>query len=821
MIRKYPLIIVFLIFASVFPLQSQVLIRNSSVTGVCYAGNKINRIYIPPPDEFFKKSGSKGGGSITVYYNGFTSQAKNAFEYAVTILEEMLPADTKLTILASWEKISTAGMLGQSTITGYAPGWGIDALNPMAIYPVSLAEKIAGQSLNDDLQGDLTLKINSSINWYLGTDGQTPTTRYDLVTVVLHEICHGLGFFDSMDTDGTGGWYGIGSVPMIYDTFVENFSEKKLTDILIFANYSASLFSELIGGQLYFNGPLLKKYTSGSRAGLYSPSKWDAGSSVSHLDEQTTPQVNSLMTPYIDLGEAIHNPGNLTFSILGDLGWINTRIIHKPMTDTESHLSVVPLSVQIKSDTLYNRNKIGVVFSYDNFLSGDTLLMYSPDSDNTFITSINIPSYNTDLQYYFFAEDYFQRLYRSPSLYQMLRYEVYVGTDTVKPVITHTPAEYYFETADSINLKVAAIDNLGIASVSVEYKVNSGTSRYIGLKAGASHSYSTVFSAGPLTLQGGDSLKYRIIAVDSALSPNTSYLPKAGYFAVKIEDIGSTVTDYSTDFSGASADFLNIGFEIVKPASFSKYGLHTMHPYVSPELNGDSIISTSILRRPIKFNESGMFINYNEIVLVEPGETGSVYGSPDFYDYVIVEGSRNFGKTWFALTDGYDSRFVKEWETAYNSSIVGGNSTYTGVESMIRKHSVFYRPSDKISAGDTLLVRFRLFSDPYANGWGWVIEDLKINPLIDAVEKISYVPFTIFPNPGNGVIKINPDFEGAKSSKPVLYSIFNSSGICIKSDHITLDSVSIIDISGSSPGLYIIVIYLDDGIKTIKYNLVK
>lgn len=821
MIKKNPLIIVFLIFVSVLPLQSQVLIRNSSVTGVCYAGNKITRIYVPPPDEFFRKSGSKGGGSITVYYNGFATQAKNAFEYAVTILEKMLPADTKLTVLASWEKISTAGVLGQSTITGYARGWAIDAFKPMAIYPVSLAEKIAGQSLNDDLQGDLTLAINSSVNWYLGTDGLTPSSKYDLVTVVLHEICHGLGFFDSMDTDGTTGWYGIGSVPMIYDTFVENFSEKKLTDTLKFANHSANLRNELVGGQLYFNGPLLKKYTSGSRARLYSPSTWDAGSSVSHLDESTTPQVNSLMTPYIDFGEAIHNPGNFTFSILGDLGWINTRIIHKAMNDTESHLSVVPVSVQIKSDTIYNRNKVGVVFSYNNFLSSDTLLMSSPNSDNTFKTTIIIPSFNTDLKYYFFAEDYFQRLFRSPSLYQLLKYEVYIGTDTVKPEITHTPAEYYLETTDSINLKVSAIDNLGIASVSVEYKVNSGTSEFISLKPGSSHSYSAVFSAKPLSLQGGDSLKYRIIAVDSALSPNTSYLPKTGFFAIKIEDIGSTVTSYSTDFSGSSADFFNIGFEIAKPAAFSKFGLHTKHPYVSPEENGDSIVSVSILRHPVKFNESGMFINYNEIVLVEPGETGSVYGSPDFYDYVIVEGSRNFGKTWFALTDGYDSRYVKEWETAYNSSIVGNNSTYTGAESMIRKHTVFYRPSDKISAGDTLLVRFRLFSDPYANGWGWVIEDLKINPLIDDVGKTSYLPLTIFPNPGNGVIKINSDFQGTKSSKPVLYSVFNSSGICIKSDHFTGGTESIIDISGSSSGLYIIVIYLDDGIKTIKYSLIK
>ena len=189
------------IFVSILPLEGQNLIPNTSITGVCYAGNKVTRIYIPPPDDFFRKSGAKGGGSITVYYTGFSNQARNAFQYAVTILESMLPADTKVTVKASWEKITTAGVLGSTVITSYAPGWEINALNPRAYYPVALAEKIDGKSLNDDLQGDLELRINSSINWYLGTDGQTPKSKYDLITVVLHEICHGLGFFDSMNTD--------------------------------------------------------------------------------------------------------------------------------------------------------------------------------------------------------------------------------------------------------------------------------------------------------------------------------------------------------------------------------------------------------------------------------------------------------------------------------------------------------------------------------------------------------------------------------------------------------------------------------------------
>jgi hypothetical protein len=821
----YLLICLFFI-ASILPGYSQKIIKNSSVTGVCYAGKKVNRIYIPPPDEFFKKSGSKGGGSVTIYYTGFSTQAKVPLEFAASILEAMLPPDTKVTVSASWENISTSGILGQSTITGYAGGWSIDALNPLAIYPAALAEKIAGESLNDDLGGDLHLTINSSQPWYLGTDGHTPTGKYDLVTVVLHEICHGLGFYDSFYTDGTTGSYGSGSIPMIYDTFIENYSGVRLTDTLRFQNNSSALRNQLIGDQLYFNGPLLKNYSqlnnySGLRARIYAPATWDDGSSISHLDETRTLQANSLMTPFIDYGEAIHNPGRYTFSILGDLGWINTRIIHKPSGDTEDNITSVSLSARIQSDTLYDHNNVGVVFSFNNFLSSDTLFMVSPNSDDYYNIVINIPSYNSELQYYFFAEDCFSRIYRSPSLTRLFRYSVFIGTDTVKPVISHTPAKYYLESIDSIGFKTTATDNLGVDSVYIEYKVNTGPSKFLRLKPGKSDSYNAILNAKPELLNGGDSIQYRIFAVDSAKVANTAVLPESGYFVIQIEDILPTLLSYSTDFSDASPDFFNIGFNILKPADFSKYGLHTNHPYESPEVDNGSIEYTALLRHPLKMNESGMLINFNEVVLVEPGESGSVFGSESFYDYVILEGSKNFGKTWFSLIDGYDSRLVPAWENAYNNSIVGQNSTFSGTESMLRKHTVFYRPSDKISAGDTLLLRFRLYSDPYANGWGWVIEDLKINPLIDAVEKVRIDPLYIYPNPGNGLINLNIAGEENEAIKPLRFSIYNSSGTCIIKDNTVGKSGTLADISANPAGIYLIVLYNDDGFRTIKYSLLK
>jgi hypothetical protein len=443
--KKTPVLLVILLILFFFrDIEAQVLITKSPVTKKCYAGNKITKVYIPPPKGFKERLESKAGGTITVSYTGFTTQSQAAVAFAVGILESMLPADTRIFVKVSWAKISDAGVLANSSITGFAGGWAIDALDPYAVYPVAVAEKIAGKSLNEDFEADIELTINSSVNWYLGTDGNTPVNRYDLVTVVIHELCHGLGFFDSMDVQNSVGTYGIGSIPLIYDTFVETLAGKRLTDTLSFLRNSTALAAELTGGQLYFGGPLAKRYLNGVRPRLYAPSTWDPGSSVSHLDELRTSEENALMTPFIDFGEAIHNPGGLTFSILGDVGWINTRITPSEQKDTEEHLTNLQINASIKSDTLYNKNLVGLVYSFDGFTTADSLIMIQQGAGNSYTRTISIPGYNVRLQYYLYATDYFSRVYRTPSLAEKGAYSVFIGTDTVKPVITHTPNNIYY-----------------------------------------------------------------------------------------------------------------------------------------------------------------------------------------------------------------------------------------------------------------------------------------------------------------------------------------------------------------------------------------
>lgn len=814
--KRFIIIALFNVFLSAAPANSQDIIYKSVRAGVCYAGNKVKKIYIPPPEQFLLKGLQDPGATINVTYNNTPANIIPAVTYAVSILESLLPSDVEINVTVSAGDFE-AGTLASASTTALAGGWAIDALDPDAWYPIALAEKIYGSSLNNDLSADISLNINTDVNWYLSTDGNTPTLQYDLVTVIIHELVHGLGFFDTMSADASSGSWGAGSIPVIYDTFIENGEGFKLIDTLKFENPSAELLTELTSEQVYFNGPLLRSANSGSRIKIFAPSSYDPGSSISHLEE-STPDPDGLMTPFIDRGEAIHDPGKITMAMLGDLGWINTRLEHEPPADTEEQLTQIELGLKIVSDTTYDRNEVGLVWSYDEFATSDTLFMSSPQSDDTFTVTIPIPDSDTRLEYYFYVNDFFSRTYRSPSWIDEFRYSVRIGMDTIKPVMMHTPVDYYLEKVDIMKFEALADDNIGIDTVYIEYRVNEDTPAFAGLTAGTGYSYSAEINALPLALEGNDTVFYRIVAKDKAAVPNITSVPSEGYYKISIEDIKSPVSGYTTDFSNASGDFFNLGFSIEKPADFSKYGLHSEHPYKSPDTDNAEYNFSAILRYPVLYDENGLIITYSDLALIEPGESGSLYGDDGFYDYVIIEGSGDFGKTWFPLADGYDCRFDKLWETSYNSRISGNNSTYVGQESMLKKRYIFPKIDSYISDGDTMMVRFRLFSDPYANGWGWVIQDFHIGPLIDNVANTAAEKAALYPNPGKGIIRItDPSIAG----KQLRYHVFNSTGNMTDSGYIDAGEMLTIDISDNPSGIYLIVLDMGQTRKTLKYILIK
>jgi len=176
-------------------------------------------------------------------------------------------------------------------------------------------------------------KKDSSHEFYYGTDGNPVTGKFDLISIFLHEIAHGLGFLESFTvTNNVGSWGYHGENPFVFDKhcIVGNnlgTSIYRLLNTSIYPNNSSILGNQLTGNNIYFDDELCDY--GGQLPKLYAPAEWSQGSSIAHLDT-TYPNgsSNSLMRPSIDYAEVIHSPGEYTLSILESLGWgVNGVII--------------------------------------------------------------------------------------------------------------------------------------------------------------------------------------------------------------------------------------------------------------------------------------------------------------------------------------------------------------------------------------------------------------------------------------------------------------------------------------------------------------
>ena len=266
----------------------------------------------------FLPSGVVGDDICTTW----PSPAKTAFSYAASLWASQLQSPIPITIDACWANNLSAGVLGHG---GPNALWRDFSGAPIANtwYVVSAANALHGSDLDPD-NSDIYGAYSNTFNWYFGTDGNTPPNQVDFVSVVLHEIAHGLGFLGSMQvSSGVGSW-GFGTsflYPSIYDRFTQNGFGQKLLDTTLFPNPSSTLFDQLIGGDIYFNGPNANVGNGGAPVPLYAPSIWQAGSSYAHLAESYNDTSNALMTYSLANGESIHSPGPVTLGLLKDVGW--------------------------------------------------------------------------------------------------------------------------------------------------------------------------------------------------------------------------------------------------------------------------------------------------------------------------------------------------------------------------------------------------------------------------------------------------------------------------------------------------------------------
>lgn len=276
-----------------------------------------------------------GSGRCEVTLTPWPEQAKQAVERAAAIWSTLLNGSQPIVIDVCWSTfLNQDGTpnLGLLANCGSRTGAFVNFPGaPLADtdYPLPLANQLGNTDLNGS-DPEMQCRFNASrTDWHTSVDGIVPADQFDLVTVALHEIGHGLGFEGSLTWDDgddseieCNNTLGVGcyaQIPAVYDRFVQTTRGK---GILTFENNSTALGDALIGDALVFEGVNAKVANNGIAPRLHAPTSWRMGSSYVHLREDTFQEGDSrLMTPNTESGIAIHHPGVVALGMLKDMGW--------------------------------------------------------------------------------------------------------------------------------------------------------------------------------------------------------------------------------------------------------------------------------------------------------------------------------------------------------------------------------------------------------------------------------------------------------------------------------------------------------------------
>ncbi|PQJ75134.1 VPS10 domain-containing protein [Polaribacter gangjinensis] len=183
------------------------------------------------------------------------------------------------------------------------------------------------------------------------------------------------------------------------------------------------------------------------------------------------------------------------------------------------------------------------------------------------------------------------------------------------------------------------------------------------------------------------------------------------------------------------------------------------HPYEN------SKVSTTFLRKPLTISEVNKNFTYEDVTIVEPF-TDNLSDLNSFFDFVIIEASSDL-KNWKTL-DKYDSRRFPEWLEEFNK---GAQAT---INDNLFKPQTIVLTDKGFSIGETIVLRFRLVTDPSVNSFGWAIKSIQgatasIQEVLNDVKVFSVYPtiskgkFTVFAKNTLGLSKIQiVDVNGKK-----------------------------------------------------------
>lgn len=226
------------------------------------------------------------------------------------------------------------------------------------LYPSALAKSLDARISRFCTDWDIRIRFNNTAPFYYGFDeisGNGRSTRFEFVSVVMHEVFHGLGFFENVGEDGS--WESVDGAdssgnpitvrqPSLFDEQLYSEADQNFFHELSDSQRAAAITSgdglswdgrtvEATGRRSCSYGRLVGESKTAGKASsgrplLHAPPDYQSGSSISHFHVSVTP--DDILEPMFPV---LTRDMTLALALLKDMGWrINDRCIPASCNDS-------------------------------------------------------------------------------------------------------------------------------------------------------------------------------------------------------------------------------------------------------------------------------------------------------------------------------------------------------------------------------------------------------------------------------------------------------------------------------------------------------
>lgn len=262
--------------------------------------------------------GSKSQFRITYLGNRMPKDARAVFELSAKTWADNFESTIPVRVAVDWSQLGQ-DTLGEANTAFNVDGERHEKLIDGVKYGSVMAAALTGKDFVDANQPHIHMRFDQSTPWHLDKNKDAPAGQWDLETVALHELTHGLFFSGAIDASRLRGTaeYQDGS-PARFDRFITATAGGSWVRVCS----PREKFGALTEAGLRFTN----KGTN-TNMSLFAPPQYQKGSSTYHLDDQRyrgdcerlgikDEDCSDLMTPQLLDGYTQRRLGETTLSIL-------------------------------------------------------------------------------------------------------------------------------------------------------------------------------------------------------------------------------------------------------------------------------------------------------------------------------------------------------------------------------------------------------------------------------------------------------------------------------------------------------------------------